>query len=200
MIKLGAQHRTNCYYCWKPSHLPFNRSLLSRNLRAETKLKQPNIFSFLFSLSQQTTISHHAQSNRELKQPRRRRQQKPHKFAYLTMKNSIFARFARAYSIFWHFEDVLVLSTTWNDLFCSCLDDVSIWWQMFNFVFLLCPKRLFQFNSRKVRTHFLSIMTLNNWKMIGETRSYIFRWRSCFRQRRVSLRSLITARAYPFNS
>ena len=37
---------------------------------------------------------------RELKQPRRRRQQKPHKFAYLTMENSIFARFARAYFIF----------------------------------------------------------------------------------------------------
>ena len=33
---------------------------------------------------------------RELTQPRRRRQQEPHKFAYLTMKNSIFARFARA--------------------------------------------------------------------------------------------------------
>ena len=37
---------------------------------------------------------------RELKQPRRRRQQKPHKFAYLTMENNIFARFARAYFIF----------------------------------------------------------------------------------------------------
>ena len=37
---------------------------------------------------------------RELKQPRRRRQQKPHKFAYLTMKNSIFARFVRAFFIF----------------------------------------------------------------------------------------------------
>ena len=41
---------------------------------------------------------------RELKQPRRRRQQKPHKFAYLTMENSIFARFARAYFIFWHLK------------------------------------------------------------------------------------------------
>ena len=40
---------------------------------------------------------------RELKQPRRRRQQKPHKFAYLTIKNSIFACFARAFFIFWHF-------------------------------------------------------------------------------------------------
>ena len=114
---------------------------------------------------------------RELKQPGRGRQQKPHKFAYLTMKNSIFARFARAFVIFWHFEDVLV---TWNDLFCRCVDDVSIWWQMFNFVFL-CPKRRFQFNSRIVKTHFSSVMTLNNWKMIAETRSYICRWHSCFR-------------------
>ena len=48
--------------------------------------------------------------------------------------------------IFWHFTGVLLLSTTWNDLFCSCLDDVSIWWQMFNFVFLPL-KRWFQFNS-----------------------------------------------------
>ena len=37
---------------------------------------------------------------RELKQSRQRRQQEPHKFAYLTMKNSIFARFARAFFIF----------------------------------------------------------------------------------------------------
>ena len=124
------------------------------------------------------------------KQPRRRRQQKPDKFAYLTMKNRIFARFARAFFSFWHFEDVLVLSTTSNDLFCSCLDDVSIWWQMFNFVFL-CPKRWFQFNSRIVRTHFSNLMTLNNWKMITETRSYIFRWRSRFRRRLGCLSSLL---------
>ena len=48
---------------------------------------------------------------RELKQPRRRRQQERHKFAYLTMKNSIFARYSRAFFIFGHFEHVLVLST-----------------------------------------------------------------------------------------
>ena len=106
------------------------------------------------------------------------------------MKNNNFARFARAFFIFWHFEDVLVLSTTGNDLFCSCVDDVSIWWQMFNFV-LLCPKSWFQFNSRIVRTHFSIIMTLNNWKMIAETRSYIFRWRYRFRRRRVCLSSLM---------
>ena len=56
--------------------------------------------------------------------------------------------------------------------FCSCVDDVSIWWQMLVFVFL-CPKRWFQFNSRIVKRHFSSIMTLNNWKMIAEPRSYI---------------------------
>ena len=69
----------------------------------------------------------------ELKQPRRRRQQEPHKLSYLTMKNNSFARFARAFSIFSHFADVFVLSTRWNDLFCSCVDDVSIWWQMLIF-------------------------------------------------------------------
>ena len=124
---------------------------------------------------------------RELKQPRRRRQQKPHKFAYLTVKNIIFARFARAYFIFWHFADVLDLSTTWNDLFCSYVGDLSIWWQILIFVFL-CPKRWFQFNSRIIRIHFSNIMTfLNSWKIIAETRSYIFRWRSRFRWRRVCL-------------
>ena len=127
--------------------------------------------------------------NRELKQPWRRRQQKPHKFAYLTMKNSTFARFARAFFFFWHFEDVLVLSTTWNDLFCSCLDDVSTW-HMFNFV-LLSQKRWFQFHSKIVRTHFASVMTLNNCEIIEETRSYIFRWRSRLRRRRLCLSSLM---------
>ena len=135
---------------------------------------------------QTTTWNFHI---RELKKPRRRRQQKPYKFAYLTMKNSIFARFARAYFIFWHFdhEDVLVLSTTSNDLFCSYVDDVSIWWQTLVFVFL-CPKHWFQFNSRIVRTHFSSIMSLNDWKMITEMRSDIFRWRSRFRRRRACLK------------
>ena len=112
------------------------------------------------------------------------------------MKNSILARFARAFFIFWHFVDVLVLSTTWNDQFCRWVDDVSIWWQIFNFVFL-CPKRWFQFNSRTVRTQFWSILSLNNWKMIAETRSHIFRWRSRFRRCRVCLNSLKTTRGPP---
>ena len=142
-----------------------------------------NIFNCSFTRCQATII-------RELKQPRRRRQQERHKFAYLTTKNNSFARFARAFFIFVHFAHVLVLSTTWNDLFRSCVDDVSIWWQMSNLVFL-SQKRWFPFNSRMGRTYFASVMTLNNWEMITETRSYIFRWRSCCRRRRVCLSSLL---------
>ena len=75
--------------------------------------------------------------NRELTQPWRRRQHERRKFAYLTVKNNRFARFARSFFIFGHSADVLVLSTTWNDLSqCSCEDDVSTRWQIFNFVFL----------------------------------------------------------------
>ena len=56
---------------------------------------------------------------------------------------------------------------------------------------LSCPKRWFQFNSRIVKAHFLGIMTLNNWKMIAETRRDIFRWRSRFRRRPVCLSFLL---------
>jgi len=54
----------------------------------------------------------HCVDNRELKQPQRRKRQKRHKFAYLTMKNSSFARFARAFFIFVHFANVHALSKT----------------------------------------------------------------------------------------
>ena len=54
-----------------------------------------------------------------------RRRQECYKFAYLTMKNSSFAHFARARFKFVHFAAVLILSTTWNELFCDCVDDVS---------------------------------------------------------------------------
>ena len=79
---------------------------------------------------------------------------------------------------------VLVLSTTCNDLFCRCVDGVSTWRQIFNFVFFSL-KCSFQFNSRILRTHFASVMNWNNWDMIPETRNYIFRSRSRCRRRRV---------------
>jgi len=62
--------------------------------------------------------------SRELGQPRRRRVR--HKFAYFTRKHNSSARFARVFFIFLHLADVLALSTTSNDLFCGCVDDVSI--------------------------------------------------------------------------
>ena len=57
--------------------------------------------------------------NRELKQPRRRRQRQRHEFAYLTTKNDTFARFARAFFIFLHFADVLSQNWTFF-IICSC--------------------------------------------------------------------------------
>jgi len=117
--------------------------------------------------------------NRELKQPRRRWQQKPHKFAYLTMRNSIFARFARA---FFHL-DILKTFSFFLRREMTCFGDMSEWWKMFNFVFLSL-KRWFHFNSSIVRTHFASIRALNNWEMIAERRSFILRWRSQCRGRR----------------
>ena len=58
--------------------------------------------SYLTGRKQTTEVGGRISSSetRELKQSRRRRQQKPNKVAYLTMKNSIFARFARAFLIF----------------------------------------------------------------------------------------------------
>ena len=114
---------------------------------------------------------------------RRRQKQERHTFAYLTMKNNSFARF-----FFGHFEDVLVLSTTWNHLFCSCVDDVTMRWKMFNFVLSL--KRWFQFNSRIVKTHLASVMTLNDWAKIAETQSNILWWCSRCHRRSVRLNSL----------
>ena len=49
--------------------------------------------------------------------------------------NSSFACFAHLFFIFRYLADLLVLSTTWNDLFSSCVDDVSIRWKKFNFFF-----------------------------------------------------------------
>ena len=117
-------------------------------------------------------------------------------------KNNSFARFASFpffsvtlhffIFIFGHLADVVVLSTRWNDLFCSCVDDVSVCWQMLNFAVLFL-KRRFQDNSRIVGTHVARVMTLNNWKMIAETRGCIFRWLCYCRRRRLCLSSLLWA-------
>ena len=70
----------------------------------------------------------------------------------------LYALHAHFSFFFLQFADVLVFSTTWNDLFCSCVDDVRIWWQVFCFVYLSL-KRWFQFDSRIVGTYFARVMT-----------------------------------------
>ena len=146
VIVLSEKRCTTRKWKWEVFKVPFYCFAITENFLAGTVSLRPKISPFYRCTdSLRQNLRRQLLSNRsirELRQPRRRRQQKPHKFAYLTMKNRIFARFARAFFSFWHFEDVLVLSTTWNDLFCSPVEDVSIWWQMFNFVFL-CPKRWF---------------------------------------------------------
>ena len=126
----------------------------------------------------------------ELKKPRRRRQQKLHKFAYFTMKNSIFCTLCMC---IFHRLTFSRRSRSFYDVkwpvsqLCGRCERM-----MTNVQFcLLLSKLWFQFNSRMVITHFSSIMTLNNWKIIAETRSYIFRWLSRFRRRRVCLSSLL---------
>ena len=107
---------------------------------------------------------------RSFKQPRRRRQQERHKFAYLTMKNNSFARFARAFFIFLYFADVLVFSTMSNDLFAvvwttwACDDRCSV---LYSYLWRAGSNLI----PGVVRTHFASIMTLNNWEMVAETLS-----------------------------
>ena len=72
------------------------------------------------------------------KQPRRRRWQEGHKLSYLKMKSSSFARFAHAFFILYISQSSLnVLSTTWNDMFCNYVDDVST-----TFLFHICCIRL----------------------------------------------------------
>ena len=63
------------------------------------------------------------------------------------------------FHLFTFFEDVLVLSMTWNDLFCSCVDNVT-WAYDSKCWILSCPKRWFQFNSRIVNLHCSGIITL----------------------------------------
>jgi len=78
-------------------------------------------------------------SYRKLTQPPRRQQQGHHKFAYLTMKNNSFARFARAFFILKHFADILDLSTTkitcfavvwtrraYDDKFCLLISEALV--------------------------------------------------------------------------
>ena len=69
-----------------------------------------------------------------------------------TMKNCGFARFTRDLC----FAAVLVLTTTWNDLFCSCVDNVITLRQLFTF-FYLSPNHFYA----KLERHFTIVSYTN---------------------------------------
>ena len=107
---------------WRPKQFSFVYVLISlTSLVSTDKIQKKSSFRMrLVGLISTKTkeylfVRHFCiRSMTQLEQPRRQ-QEGDHKFAHLTMKNNTFARFARAFVIFGHFADLLVLSKTWND-------------------------------------------------------------------------------------
>ena len=103
------------------------------------------------------------------------------------------------HSLYVHFSSFDILKTLsffqWREMTFF----VVVWttWRehmMTNVQFCLAPSagsNLIPAHFSGIKAHFSGIMTLNNWKVIAETRSDIFRWRSRFRRRRVCLNSLL---------
>ena len=146
----------------------------------------------MFKLMARQALAATPQIITELKQPRQQLQQCA-KFTYLTMKYNSVAFFARAFFIFVHVADVLVLSMTWKDLFWwSCVDNMSIIWWQYRSNLSSYLKHCFQFNSMIFRLHFSGIMTWNIVieKIITEMQSYILRWGSGCHQCHPGLSSL----------
>ena len=70
----------------------------------------------------------------------------------------------------------------------------AVVWRMWAYDDKFLPlKRWSQLNSRIVKTHFESVVSLNNWETIVGTRSNTFRWRFRCCRRRVCVHSLIPA-------
>ena len=107
---------------WRPKKFSFVYVLISLiSLVSTDKIQKKSSFTMrlvglISAKTKEYLFGRHfcIRSMTQLEQPRRQ-QEGDHKFAYLTMKNNTFARFARAFVIFGHFADLLVLSTTWND-------------------------------------------------------------------------------------
>ena len=81
-----------------------------------------------------------------------------------------------------------ILRTFWfflrREMTCLAVDKCSI-------LYYYVPSTGSKLIPGQLEDIFQVYLTLNNWKMIAEARSYIFRWRSRFRRRRVFLSSLI---------
>ena len=97
------------------------------------------------------------------------------------MKNSSFARFARAFFIFVNFTAVFVVPRfEMNGFVVWTTGEVQ---GKVSFFSLVISKPHNQFNPRRVRMYFTSAATWNSRKMTAETGRYMFRWRSRCRQR-----------------
>ena len=107
--------------------------------------------------------------------------QQCHTFAYLTMNNYSFARFVRVF--YFYFSTICCRSRPFHDVkwcvsrlqLCARREDIM---RNFHFFFFLSSNRWYLFYSTILRRHFAGQMTWNNWEMITETGSSIFRWRS----------------------
>ena len=159
--------------------LPFLRKKKGNGKKRKTKrIEKGSISEVISSLGDSS-------DTRELKQPRQRRQQKPtnlHIWQWKTVSlHALHLHFSsfdilKTFSFFLRREMTCfaVVWTTWAyDDKCSILSSYF-------------PSAGSNFIPGYL-THFSSMITLNNWKMIAETRSYIFRWRSRFCHRRVCL-------------
>ena len=86
------------------------------------------------------------------------------------IKNTNFARSTRALC-FWTIHSRCDLTTTWNDQFCSCVDEANIWREIKQF-FISKPLKLVEFQDY---TYFAS----QTREMITYVPSYIFRYCLC---------------------
>ena len=75
-----------------------------------------------------------------------------------------------------------VINKVKHDQLCSCVDDVSKWWQFFSFP-SLSPSLWYQINSdlQDNKCTFCSPYDLEKWR----NESYIFRWRHRFHRRKL---------------
>ena len=104
--------------------------------------------------------------------------------------------FARSVHVYFSFLDISHTFSSFPRREMICFAVVWTTWVYDDNVQFYLPtsKALVPINSSILRTHFASVMTLNNWETIAETRSYIFRWRFRCRRRRLCMSCLITIR------
>ena len=146
-----------------------------------------NLLLLIYSKLHSKSFDYLYKLNRELKQPRRRRQQKQnlHIWQWKTV-------FLHALHVHFSSFDILMTFSFFLRREMTCF---AVVWTTGAYNDKCSILSSYVPSARSI----LIPMTLNNWKMIAETRSYIFRCRSCFRRRRVCLSSQIKEIEQPLN-